>query len=135
MISILSKIFIKNENNADESRIRSAYGTLCCVLGILLNVVLFGIKYFAGVISGSIAITADAFNNLPMQDLLLLLLRVSAFRRKSPTKTILSVTAEWNICQALRFLLLSFLLVLNFSEALLIRLSLRKRLKQALFQL
>ena len=64
MISILSKIFIKNENNADESRIRSAYGTLCCVLGILLNVVLFGIKYFAGVISGSIAITADAFNNL-----------------------------------------------------------------------
>ena len=64
MISILSKIFIKNENNADESRIRSAYGTLCCILGILLNVVLFGIKYFAGVISGSIAITADAFNNL-----------------------------------------------------------------------
>ena len=47
-----------------ENKIRSAYGTLCCVVGIFLNLVLFGIKYFAGVISRSIAITADAFNNL-----------------------------------------------------------------------
>lgn len=63
MISILSKFFIKNKE-MNESKIRSAYGTLCCIVGIFLNVVLFGIKYFAGVISSSIAITADAFNNL-----------------------------------------------------------------------
>lgn len=63
MISILSKFFIKNKDMT-ESKIRSAYGTLCCIVGIFLNVVLFGIKYFAGVISSSIAITADAFNNL-----------------------------------------------------------------------
>ena len=64
MISILSKIFIKNKDGMSESQSRSAYGTLCCIVGILLNIVLFGIKYFAGVISSSIAITADAFNNL-----------------------------------------------------------------------
>lgn len=37
---------------------------LCGLLGILLNLVLFAGKYLAGVLTGSIAITADAFNNL-----------------------------------------------------------------------
>ena len=64
MISILSKLFIKNKEGMNENKLRSAYGTLCCIVGIFLNLVLFGIKYFAGVISHSIAITADAFNNL-----------------------------------------------------------------------
>lgn len=64
MISILSKLFIKNKEEMSESKIRSVYGTLCCIVGILLNIVLFCIKYFAGIISSSIAITADAFNNL-----------------------------------------------------------------------
>lgn len=61
MITILSKIFIKNPDNETG---RKAYGTLCSVVGIMLNVFLFAGKYFAGVISGSVAITADAFNNL-----------------------------------------------------------------------
>lgn len=61
LITILSKIFIKN---TESEAGRKAYGTLCSVVGILLNVFLFAGKYFAGVISGSVAITADAFNNL-----------------------------------------------------------------------
>ncbi len=64
MISLLSKIFIEKKQNLTASQTRSAYGTLCCIVGIILNVFLFGIKYFAGIISGSIAITADSFNNL-----------------------------------------------------------------------
>lgn len=64
MVTILSKLFIKNKDELPASKLRDAYGTLCCVLGIVLNVILFGIKYLAGVISKSIAITADAFNNL-----------------------------------------------------------------------
>ena len=62
MITILEKIFVKKE--AAESRQREIYGMLCGAVGILLNICLFGGKLFAGMISGSIAITADAMNNL-----------------------------------------------------------------------
>lgn len=62
MISILKKLFIKNKN--DESAQRRALGVLCSCVGIFLNIILFAIKYLAGVLSSSIAITADAFNNL-----------------------------------------------------------------------
>ena len=61
MITLLSNIFIRGK---EESARRKAYGTLCSIVGILLNIGLFAGKYFAGVISGSVAITADAFNNL-----------------------------------------------------------------------
>lgn len=63
MITLLSKIFIKNKYE-EESQRRKAYGTLCSIAGIMLNILLFAGKYFAGFISGSIAIMADAFNNL-----------------------------------------------------------------------
>lgn len=64
MITILSKIFIKDNKNYNNSKVRNLYGVLCGVVGIVLNVVLFAIKFFAGVISNSVAISADAFNNL-----------------------------------------------------------------------
>ena len=64
MLSLLSKIFIKNRDDITNPAVRKAYGSLCSALGIALNVLLFAGKYIAGVISGSIAITADAFNNL-----------------------------------------------------------------------
>ena len=61
MITMLAKIFIKNRPAKEQ---RQAYGTLCSIVGICLNVCLFAGKYFAGMLSGSVAITADAFNNL-----------------------------------------------------------------------
>ncbi len=64
MITLLSGIFIKNREHLEDSGVRRAYGMLCSIVGIGLNVLLFAGKYLAGVISGSIAITADAFNNL-----------------------------------------------------------------------
>lgn len=64
MIDLLARIFIKNYRQLSDPAVRRAYGSLCCVVGICLNVLLFAGKYFAGLVSGSIAITADAFNNL-----------------------------------------------------------------------
>ncbi len=63
-VKLLSKIFIKDKDNYGSPEVRQGYGTLCSILGIFLNVVLFAIKFFAGIISGAISITADAFNNL-----------------------------------------------------------------------
>lgn len=64
MVKMLAKLFIKNAEDINDPLVRKAYGTLCSLLGIVLNILLFAGKYLAGVISGSIAITADAFNNL-----------------------------------------------------------------------
>ena len=64
MIALLAKKFIKDRENVTSPAVRQAYGMLCGIVGICLNVVLFALKFFAGTISGSIAITADAFNNL-----------------------------------------------------------------------
>lgn len=61
MIRILEKLFVGKKQGNDR---RQAYGVLCGVVGILLNICLFTGKFLAGVISNSIAITADAFNNL-----------------------------------------------------------------------
>ena len=55
MINLLSKIFIKNRDKVNDPAVRRAYGTLCSVYGIFLNVLLFAGKYFAGVLSGSVA--------------------------------------------------------------------------------
>lgn len=64
MITVLSRILIKNRDQMEDQGVRRAYGMLCSIVGISLNVLLFAGKYLAGVVSGSIAITADAFNNL-----------------------------------------------------------------------
>lgn len=64
MITLLSKIFIKQRDDTDVNRTRSAYGKLCGIVGIILNVFLFIIKIVAGMISGAISVMSDAFNNL-----------------------------------------------------------------------
>lgn len=64
MIKLLAKIFIKNSENYTDRKVRSAYGYLCGAVGIVINVLLFGGKFLAGTLSGSVAVTADAFNNL-----------------------------------------------------------------------
>ncbi len=63
MISLLARFFCKSEGRT-PAQLRTAYGVLCGTVGIVLNLLLFLGKFFAGTVSGSIAITADAFNNL-----------------------------------------------------------------------
>ena len=64
MIELLSRWFIRNRENTGDPAVRLAYGRLCGLVGIGLNLLLFGGKLFAGTVSGSVAVTADAFNNL-----------------------------------------------------------------------
>ncbi|MBE6609453.1 MAG: cation transporter [Ruminococcaceae bacterium] len=63
-VSLLAKIFIRERGEFSSQRVRSAYGKLCGICGIILNLLLFAAKAAVGLISGSLAITADAFNNL-----------------------------------------------------------------------
>ena len=63
MVTLLAKLFLKPEGK-DPAVLRRGYGILCGAVGIGLNLLLFLGKFLAGTLSGSIAITADAFNNL-----------------------------------------------------------------------
>lgn len=62
MVTLMARFFVRRD--ADKNEMRQSYGVLCGILGILLNVVLFAGKFIAGMLSNSIAITADAVNNL-----------------------------------------------------------------------
>lgn len=64
MTKLLVRLFIKDSENYSDKKVRTAYGVLSSITGIVLNLILAGAKYAAGVISGSISITADAINNL-----------------------------------------------------------------------
>ena len=64
MISILSKIFIKNGDDTNNPKTRHAYGVLMSGVGIVVNVLLAAIKLVFGIMSGAISVTADAVNNL-----------------------------------------------------------------------
>lgn len=64
MTALLIKLFIRDNENTNDIRIRTAYGTLGSVTGIIVNLILAVAKYIAGTLSGSISVTADAINNL-----------------------------------------------------------------------
>lgn len=64
MITFFINRFIKDKDNVTSASVRQSYGVLCGIAGISFNVLLFAGKFFAGLVSSSISITADAFNNL-----------------------------------------------------------------------
>jgi len=64
MTNLLLKLFIKNADDTENASVRERYGILSSVVGIVCNVLLFTTKFILGSLSSSIAITADAFNNL-----------------------------------------------------------------------
>lgn len=64
MIEFLARKWIPHAEDVTNNSVRHAYGILCCAAGIVFNLLLFLFKMLAGLLSGSIAITADAFNNL-----------------------------------------------------------------------
>lgn len=63
-MEIIFKLFIKDKDNTENIKVRNDYGKLSGTAGICLNVCLFIIKLIAGMITTSISVMADAFNNL-----------------------------------------------------------------------
>lgn len=64
MTDFLIRRCIKNAEDTSDLKVRARYGTLSSAVGIFCNILLFSVKFLLGTLSGSIAITADAFNNL-----------------------------------------------------------------------
>ena len=60
----LVKTFVKRPEDTDDERVRYTYGRLAGAAGLTANVLLFAAKLAIGALSGSVAILADAFNNL-----------------------------------------------------------------------
>ena len=55
---------IPNYENVKDERVRGAYGMTASMVSMGCNVMLFAGKMLAGLLSGSVAIMADAVNNL-----------------------------------------------------------------------
>lgn len=64
MTDFFIKLFIKNKNDLSSPKVRGQYATLASVTGIVLNVLLFIGKLTLGLLAASVAIIADAFNNV-----------------------------------------------------------------------
>lgn len=64
MITWLKRTFIKDYANTDDGEVRERYGVVASIVSILCNIVLCGFKFFVGILSHSVSIQADAFNNL-----------------------------------------------------------------------
>ena len=64
MTQLLLRLFIPDYQEVSKSSVRSAVGKLAGIVGILCNIILFAGKLLAGMLSGSVAIIADAMNNL-----------------------------------------------------------------------
>lgn len=64
MTKLLVKLFIKNASDIQDVKVRTAYGVMASIVGIICNLFLFGIKFVIGLLIQSISVTADAFNNL-----------------------------------------------------------------------
>ena len=63
-MKLIKKLFIKDYKNTNDKEVRFKYGTVASVFGIVMNLLLFAGKIFAGILSSSITIISDAINNL-----------------------------------------------------------------------
>lgn len=64
MVKLFKKLFIKNYSDTTNPSVRASYGVSAGIFGIISNTLLFAIKLVGGILSGSIAVIADAINNL-----------------------------------------------------------------------
>ncbi len=64
LIKLLTRLFVKNSDDIKNPDVRASYGNMSGTIGIILNLFLFTAKLITGILSASISVIADAFNNL-----------------------------------------------------------------------
>lgn len=64
MIEFFSRLFVKNHENIHDPAVRRAYGLMVSIIGIIVNILLALGKLAVGLLSASVAVVADAINNL-----------------------------------------------------------------------
>ena len=64
MTDFILKLFVKDYENKSNPKVRARCGSAVAIIGIIVNLFLAAFKLFAGILSGSISITADAVNNI-----------------------------------------------------------------------
>lgn len=64
MTEFLTRIFVKNHEDVSSPAVRNSYGTFAGITGIIINLILCTVKITAGLLTGSISVTADGLNNL-----------------------------------------------------------------------
>lgn len=64
MTKLLIRLFVKDNTNTERKEVRENYGTMTSIVGIIVNILLFLGKFTVGTLFGSMAISADAINNL-----------------------------------------------------------------------
>lgn len=64
MTNLIIRLFVKNKKDMDAAQIHQRYGIVSGSVGIFCNMLLFFIKLLAGIVTSSVSIMADAFNNL-----------------------------------------------------------------------
>lgn len=64
LIKLLTRLFVKNSDDIKNPDVRARYGNMSGTIGIILNLFLFTAKLITGILSASISVIADAFNNL-----------------------------------------------------------------------
>ena len=64
MTNFIIRRFVKNYEDTTKVSVRTAYGLVASVVGIICNVLLFVVKFVIGLVSHSVSVVADSFNNL-----------------------------------------------------------------------
>lgn len=104
MTNLLISLFIKDKENVKDAKVRNAYGKMAGIVGICCNIFLFATKFFAGIITGAISITADALTIYLTQHLLLSHLSDLEWLENQQMKIIHSDMEGWNMYQDLLYL-------------------------------
>ena len=96
MTQFLVRTFVRGYEDTQDPEVRTRYGTLASIVGIVCNALLFAAKMAIGLVMGSIAVVADALNNLSDAASAVIGLAGIKLAESPPTASTPSATAGWS---------------------------------------